>query len=125
MDKHMMVAMGHILILSPALLYVAFNRSGSPAWVYTTILVVGILILIYHGYKGFVRVMQKSPYAWVNLIHAFIIAPLLLFIGFNGRETPRSAYELLAMVGFAGLGYHLYSLITMIQIHDRFAEGNK
>jgi hypothetical protein len=125
MDKHMMIAMGHILILAPALLYVAFTRANNPAWVYTTLLVVGMLILVYHGYRGFVRVMQKSPYAWVNLIHAFLIAPLLMYIGFNGRETPRAAYELLVMVGFAGLGYHLYSMITMIQIHDKFADGSK
>lgn len=118
----MMIALGHVLILTPALLYVAFTRSNNPAWVYTTLLVVGILILVYHGYKSFVRVMQRSPYAWVNIIHTFIIAPLLIYIGFYGRDSPRSSYELLAMVGFAGLGYHLYSMITMLQIHDKFKD---
>lgn len=115
----MMIALGHLFILAPALLYVAFTRANNPAWVYTTLLVVGILILVYHGYKSFVRLMQKSPYAWVNLIHTFMIAPLLMYIGFYGRDTPRPAYELLAMVGFAGLGYHLYSLVQMIQIIDK------
>ena len=47
---------------------------------------------------------------WVNLIHMLVVAPLLLWIGYYGKETSRAAYELLLMTGFAALGYHLYSL---------------
>ena len=39
-----------------------------------------------------------------------VVAPLLLWIGYYGKETSRAAYELLLMTGFAALGYHLYSL---------------
>jgi hypothetical protein len=118
-NSHLIVALGHILILAPGLLWIAFRRAASPSWVYTGLLFVGIFMIVYHGYRAFVRIVKKSPYAWVNLIHTFVIAPLLIYIGWNGRDTPRAAYEMLAMVGFAGLGYHIYSLITMLQVHDK------
>jgi len=51
---------------------------------------------------------------WVNLIHMLVVAPLLLWIGYYGKETSRAAYELLLMTGFAALGYHLYSLALQI-----------
>jgi hypothetical protein len=117
-NSHMILALSHILILAPGLLWIAFNRAGSPNWVYGGLLFLGIFLMVYHGYRAFVRIVKKSPYAWVNLLHALVIAPLLVYIGWNARDTPRAAYELLAMVGFAGIGYHIYSLITMLQIHD-------
>ncbi len=117
-NGHLILALSHIFILAPGLLYVAFNRAASPHWVYAGLLFIGIGMMVYHGYRAFVRIVKKSPYAWVNLVHTFVIAPLLIYIGWNERNTPRAAYELLAMVGFAGIGYHIYSLITMLQIHD-------
>ena len=53
---------------------------------------------------------------WINLIHVFYIAPLLIFVGYNEKETPRYGYELMALVGFAALGYHMYSLVTSINL---------
>ena len=47
-----------------------------------------------------------------------IVAPLLLYIGYRRQETPRFAYELCIMVGFAALGYHTYSAIKMLQVAD-------
>ena len=58
--------------------------------------------------------LWANPSIWVNLIHMLVIAPLLLWIGYYGKETSRAAYELLLMTGFAALGYHLYSLILEV-----------
>jgi len=33
------------------------------------------------------------------------------------KETPRSAYELLLMAGFAAGGYHLFSIVKQLQAH--------
>lgn len=67
---------------------------------------------MYHGYKAFNRYLSGSSALWINLIHVFYVAPLLIYIGYKGRETPRYAYELLALIGFAALGYHTYNLIV-------------
>ena len=117
-DPHIMLAVGHILIIAPFLLYVGIQRAAVPGWIFTTLLVLGAVLFLYHGYRAYIRIIKSSPYAWVNMIHAIIVAPLLLYIGFKGRESPRYAYELLLMVGFAALGYHLYSLIVSMQVHN-------
>ena len=44
------------------------------------------------------------------------------FIGYHKKETPRSAYELLLMAGFAAGGYHLFSLVKQLDAHP---EPNK
>jgi hypothetical protein len=119
MDPHIVLALAHILVIAPALLFVAFRRASVPVWTFSALLYGGLGIMLYHGFRAFVRLSKKSPYAWVNLIHALVVAPLLIYIGWNARDTPRAAYEMLAMVGFAALGYHLYSLVTLIQITEQ------
>ena len=57
----------------------------------------------------------QSLSAWVNILHVVAVAPLLLYIGSKGYDTPRWAFEVLAMLGFAVLGYHLYSLVMNIK----------
>lgn len=117
-DIHILLSLGHLLVIAPALLYVAFSRAATPGWAYSTLLFVGLFIIAYHGYRAFVRIVKKSSYAWVNLIHVMVVAPLIIYIGYNRQDTPRAAYEMLAMLGFAAVGYHLYSLIKLLQIND-------
>jgi hypothetical protein len=40
----------------------------------------------------------------------------LIYIGYKKQDTPRFAYELCIMVGFAALGYHTYSAIKMLHV---------
>jgi len=45
-----------------------------------------------------------------------------------GYDTPRWAYEVLAMLGFAALGYHIYQIVLSVQkMHKdvREADSNK
>lgn len=53
---------------------------------------------------------------WVNLIHMLYVAPLLIYIGYREKFTPRYAYELLALIAFAALGYHTYNLILSMNV---------
>ena len=52
-----------------------------------------------------------SSSLWVNLIHMFLVAPLLLWIGYHGKNTGRAAFEMLLMLAFTALGYNLYGLV--------------
>jgi membrane-bound metal-dependent hydrolase YbcI (DUF457 family) len=70
---------------------------------------------VYHGYKTFIKWKAQSPSLWVNAIHFFVVAPLLIYIGSKGYDTPRWAYEILALLGFSALGYHIYAIIMQIQ----------
>lgn len=121
--SHIGLSIFHIAIISPALLYVAIMRGQLSPWIFSLLSGVAIIMFVYHGYKAFIKWKAQSPSLWVNLLHIFLVAPLLLFIGSKGYDTPRWAFELLAMLGFASLGYHIYSIIGMVQ--DMGSQGTK
>jgi hypothetical protein len=113
--KHITLSLFHILAVSPFLLYIAIVRGQLQPWMFTLLQILGILILIYHSYRTIVRWRAHSSAVWINLIHVLTVAPLLIYIGSRGYDTPRWAYEVLAMLSFAALGYHLYSIVTSLQ----------
>lgn len=115
MDKHILLAIFHIFLVAPLFLMVGYMRANTPIWLYWTMLVLGILIFVYHAYRAFVRYSMRSSYLWVNLLHIFYVAPLLMYIGYYKKDSVQYSYELLLMVGFAALGYHLFSLVRSIQ----------
>ena len=116
-DQHFMLALIHLVFVVPLFLYVGMMRASTPSWLYQAVFVIGAIIFVYHGWRLIVRLQSRSSYAWVNAIHLAVVAPLLLFIGYHQKETPRSAYELLLMLAFAAGGYHLFSLVKLLQIH--------
>ena len=108
--KELLVHLFHILIVGSLFLYVGIAANRVYAFIYPLLLVFGAIIILYHGYKTVVKwTLHKNP--WVNLIHVLIVGPLLLYIGYNGVQTPAFAYELLLMLGFASIGYHGYYAI--------------
>lgn len=100
----------HLFAVVPFFLYVALTRSSMPTAVFYSLIALGILLVVYHGYKAVVRYIGGSNYWWVNLIHALIVGPLLIYIGVKQKEAPRAAYEGLFLLTFAALGYHLKEL---------------
>jgi hypothetical protein len=115
MDKHFIIALFHIFLVVPLFLGVGFLKYNVPLWVYWLLLGLGLIILVYHGRMMLKRWMMNSSYLWVNMIHFFLIAPLLIYIGYKQKETLRFAYELLLISGFGALGYHLFSVVKTIQ----------
>ena len=115
MDTHLLIGLLHLAIIVPFLLYVGFNRAATPECMYSVLFGTGILIMIFHGYKAAIRIMAASPVVWVNLIHALLIGPLILWIGYYAKRTERPAYEMLLIAAFGALGYHLYTLIVISQ----------
>lgn len=110
MENHLYIQLFHIFIVGIFFLYIGIMRTSIPAFLFYVLFVLGIFILLYHLYKSYVR-LSKGLNPWVNLIHIFIIAPLLLYIGYNGVETKRLYFELLLMLAFASIGYHSYYII--------------
>jgi hypothetical protein len=102
-------------VIVPFFLWIGFNRAATPEWMYSVLFGTGIIILLYHGYKLISRLIAASPIIWVSLIHVFLIAPLILWIGYYGKRTERPAYEMLLIAAFGALGYHLYKLIVITQ----------
>lgn len=118
MDTHFVISLFHVLLVAPLFFLIAFFRSDIPDWGFQILLGLGVFVGIYHGYKAVVRYAANSQYLWVNLIHTLFVAPLLIYIGYNQKQTPRWAYEVCIMIGSAALGYHTYSLVKMANVTE-------
>lgn len=97
----------HIIFVGGLFLYIGIKQKNMPPFMYNVILATGIFILLYHGYKGVTKIINGKN-AWVNLFHILIVAPLLIYIGYNKQNTPRYFYEFILMLAFAAIGYHSY-----------------
>jgi len=115
MDIHLLLALFHIAAVVPMFLYVGFQRAATPEWLYHVLFGIGLVLLVFHGAKAAIRIMARSASAWINVFHAALVAPLLIWIGYFGKKTERPAYELLLIAGFGALGYHLTNLIVITQ----------
>ena len=109
MDSKLFVRLFHIIIVGGLFLYVGINREKIYTPLFTILLFLGFVIIFYHIYKIF-GYLNSGKGIWVNLIHIFIIGPLLIYIGYNGEKTARKFFEILLMLSFASIGYHLYYL---------------
>jgi hypothetical protein len=110
MEVHTYVHLFHILIVGSLFLYVGIYRTSIPIFMYPFLLGLGLIIIFYHIFKAY-NYMKLGKGYWVNLIHIFIVGPLLVYIGYNRENTARLYFELLLMLGFASIGYHGYYLL--------------
>jgi hypothetical protein len=109
MDSSVFVHLFHILIVGSLFLYVGISRNNIYKPLFIVLFFLGLIIIIYHLIKIY-GYLNSGKGIWVNLIHVFIVGPLLVYIGYNGEKTSRKYFEVLLMLGFASIGYHLYYL---------------
>jgi hypothetical protein len=103
----MLVNLFHVFFVSALFFYVGIVRTDIPPFMFPVLLGLGAIIVLYHIYKATIK-----KHAWVNYIHIFLVGPLLMWIGWNGVETPRKYFELLLMLAFATIGYHGYYVLS-------------
>jgi hypothetical protein len=113
MDIHLQLAIFHVLLIAPLFIYVGLAREQVPDAVFYTMGGLGVAIAGYHGFKAYTKIMAgQSP--WINYIHIFLVAPLLIILGLYGKTANRKYFELLLMLGFSAFGYHSLSIIREI-----------
>ena len=110
MDSHKLVHLFHVLIVGSLFVYVGINREKISSILFSILFYLGFIIILYHLYKIKIY-LTAGKEIWVNLIHVLIVGPLLIYIGYYGEKTARKFFELLLMLGFASIGYHLYYLL--------------
>lgn len=113
MDTHMILSLFHLVLVVPLFLFVGFQRSDTPRWVYMALLSIGALVFLYHT----ARLVQRigTHMAWIHILHVALIAPVLLLLGWRGRDSPRWLYEVLLLLAFAAGGYHLFQLVKGLE----------
>ena len=115
MDSHTLLALFHVGIVAPFLIYVGVQRAATPEFVFNGLLGLAGAILLYHLYRAYSKWISGSSSLWVNLIHIVLVVPILVWIGYYKKETSRQAFEMLLLLAFAALGYNLYSLMLEIK----------
>lgn len=103
----------HILVIAPLFLYVGLARDTVPTHLFNLLGIVGIFIILYHGYRAYMKIKDNKS-AWVNWIHIFAVAPLLLLLAYLKKDASRRYFEMMLLLGFSALGYHLLYLIREI-----------
>lgn len=115
-DPHFIIALFHIIIVVPFFGYIFYQRSATPDYIFNILFFVGLFVLLYHSFKALRRIQAQSSLLWISLIHVLLFAPLMIYIGYQAKKTPRYAFELLGLITFSALGYHLYNLILLTQV---------
>jgi hypothetical protein len=110
MNPEVLVHLFHIVLVSGLFFYVGITRDKIPPAMFPVLIGLGLFVGAYHLFKA-----STKKDAWVNYIHIFLIAPLLVFIGVFKEKTPRKYFEVLLMFGFASLGYHGYYLLSALK----------
>ena len=95
----------HTFLLGPLFLYVGMYREQVPDMVFNALGVLAIAILAYHCYRAYTKLKENTS-AWVNWIHIFLIAPLLLMLAYLKKDASRRYFEMINLLGFAAIGYH-------------------
>jgi len=109
MNSHNIISLIHIIIFGGLFLYVGIRRDKVSNWLFTLLLYLGIILFFYQLYKVYSKVKAGKSY-WIYVLHIVIIAPLLVWVGYNGKNTSRKYFESLLILGFASIGYHGYYL---------------
>lgn len=110
-NKRIFVHLFHIFIVGLLFIYIGINRQLTNKYILQMLFYLGFIIIIYHLYKVY-KYLKEDKGIWVNLLHIFIIGPLLVYIGYKNENTSRKWFELLLMLGFASIGYHTYYLLV-------------
>jgi hypothetical protein len=114
MDQHLILALLHVFLIAPFFIYIGVQRAAIPEWLFKVLIALGLVIILYHAYRAYAKYKAGNSMLWVNIIHAFYVGPLLIWIGVKEKDAPRSAYEMLLLVAFAALGYHGYNAVLML-----------
>lgn len=102
----------HIFLISSLFIYVGICKTSIPKLMYPILLGLGIFLIPYQTYKAYNYYIGGKKYYWFNLIHVFLIGPLLIMIGLNKEKTSSYFFDFLLMMGFASLGFHAYYLLN-------------
>lgn len=97
--------LAHILGVGPLFLYVGIYRETIPEPLFHILGLLGMLVLGYHSYRAYQN-LRENKSAWVNWIHIFFVAPLLLILSYLKKDASRRYFEMCLLLGFASIGYH-------------------
>jgi membrane-bound metal-dependent hydrolase YbcI (DUF457 family) len=113
LSSHGIINLMHVAFIAPLLIYVGFARDTIPEWLFYVLGALGVFVLLYQLYKAYGKIKEGKS-AWIQWIHVFLVAPLLILLGVLRKDTERRYFEMLLLLGLGALGYHGIYLIREI-----------
>jgi hypothetical protein len=102
----MLISIFHIFIVAPLLIYVGLQKNLTPTF-YQFLYYLGIGVILLHLFKS----IKKLPrIAYINYFHVLLFGPLLVYIGYNERNTPLFMYDVIEFLGVLALFYHVIKI---------------
>ncbi len=102
----MLISLFHIFIVAPLIIYVGVKQNLSHTF-YQFLYYLGIGVILFHLFKS----IKKIPrFAYINYLHVLLFGPLLVYIGYNQRNTPLIMYDVIEFLGVLALFYHVIKI---------------
>ncbi len=110
-QKQLIVAVLHILVIAPFLIYVGYKRDSTPEYAIYLLGALAVIALFMHAPKLLEKYNKTGNIWWVPAIHTVYIVPFLIYIVYKKAQLHHKYFEFLLLFAFAALGYHLYYLL--------------
>lgn len=90
----------HIFIIGPYFYYLYLTYPNFNQFNYIILAVLGLFVTIYQGYE------YIKTHRLINLVHALLFGPFLLYTGLYKASVPKYEYQLYQLMGLGAVGYH-------------------
>lgn len=86
----------HLVAVVPLLVYLAVYAPRIPGWLRVPLVVLGALLIVFHGGMAVAERGQRKPPLAVRLTHVLLAGPLLLYLGL--ADSPHAAFPAVVAV---------------------------
>jgi hypothetical protein len=94
----------HIFLVGPLLVLIGALKPSNPL-VYYALFVMGIGIMVRFIFKLTKKGLVSSHSLWY-VVHIILFATTLMYVGWNGKHTPKTMFSLLMALGITAIAYH-------------------
>ena len=108
----MNISLAYILIV-PLMLYIGIMREQVSDSIYKVFGIFGLANFLINAYWLYSYRKVENNH-WLYYINLFLVSPVIIIIGVNGKYTKSKYFEMLLMISFALFGYQLLSVIREI-----------
>jgi hypothetical protein len=108
-----LVRVAHIVLIGGFLSYIIYNRDSLTTYMYGAIMALGVVVFFWHSWVAYLS-NELGNWPGVYYFHMFLIAPVLLYIGYSKSAKHPLVYGLLVLLTIAVIGDHSYFLLKAL-----------
>ena len=100
----------HVFFSAPIFIFLGHNPEVKKDWLAKLILGLGVVVILYHLFK-FYSAWNLGYVNWVNIIHALVIGPLLIFAGWK-RNLSYPWAQIFLVLGYGAMVNFILKLMS-------------